>query len=169
MIVIKAPYKYIPEGRITLFLAGSIEMGTAEKWQDKFIRELDKFEEMSDVVVFNPRRDDWDSSWEQRIDNPNFREQVEWELRRIERADIVAMHFVPDTKSPITLLELGLVASMKPSRTVVYCPEGFWRKGNVDIVCRKYDIVTCSSWHDFVLETYYKLLLIMETMKWTGA
>jgi hypothetical protein len=32
------------------------------------------------ILVLNPRREDWDSSWIQSIDNPQFREQVEWEI-----------------------------------------------------------------------------------------
>lgn len=48
------------------------------------------------------------------------------------------MYFAPKTKAPITLLELGLFAASK--KLLVCCPEGFWRKGNVDIVCHKYNI-----------------------------
>jgi hypothetical protein len=49
------------------------------------------------------------------------------------------MYFDKDTKSPITLLELGLFA--RGGTIIVCCPEGYWRKGNVDVVCEKYDIV----------------------------
>ena len=48
------------------------------------------------------------------------------------------MYFDPNTKSPISLLELGLFAQSK--KLIVCCPEGFWRKGNVDIVCDRYNI-----------------------------
>ena len=44
---------------------------------------------------------------------------------------------MPGTKSPITLLELGLHAGKNPQKLVVCCPDGYWRKGNVDIVCRR--------------------------------
>ena len=63
-----------------------------------------------DVVVLNPRRVDWDSSWTQSIREPKFRGQVEWELDALERAQVIAMWFVPETRAPITLLELGLHA-----------------------------------------------------------
>lgn len=135
MIVIKAPNTikpYSPHKRI--FLAGSIEMGKAENWQEKVTKELSG----RIVTVLNPRRDDWDSSWVQSIDNEQFREQVEWELDALELADIIALYFDPLTKSPISLLELGLFA--RRAKLIVCCPEGFWRKGNVDIVCRYYGI-----------------------------
>lgn len=131
---IKAPNKISNAGH-TIFLAGSIEMGKAENWQDKVVRLL-KDEE--NVIIFNPRRDDWDSSWEQSIHHKQFREQVEWELKALEHADKILMYFDPKTKSPISLLELGLYA--RTGKLIVVCPEGFWRKGNVDIVCEKYGI-----------------------------
>lgn len=37
-------------------------------------------------------------------------------------------------------MELGLVAK-SDKRIVVVCEEGFWRKGNVDILCAKYKIM----------------------------
>jgi hypothetical protein len=116
----------------SVFLAGSIEMGRAENWQDTVTHALADLP----VVILNPRRDQWDSSWEQSIANRLFREQVEWELEGLERASVVAMYFAPDTQSPITLLELGLLARSK--RLVVCCPAGFWRKGNVEVVCARY-------------------------------
>lgn len=55
-----------------------------------------------------------------------------------EAADVIAMYFDPDTKAPITLLELGLFA--RTGKMIVACPEGFWKKGNVEIVCGRYGI-----------------------------
>jgi len=48
------------------------------------------------------------------------------------------MHFSPETKSPISLLELGLYANS--DKLIVSCPAGYWRKGNVDIICERYGI-----------------------------
>lgn len=114
-----------------IFLAGSIEMGKAVLWQNKVEQEL-----MDKAITLNPRRLDWDSSWTQSIDHPQFREQVEWELRALEIATAVAMYFDPDTMSPISLLELGLYANNR--KLTVCCPDGYWRKGNVDVTCRYY-------------------------------
>lgn len=118
----------------SLFLAGSIEMGIAEAWQSEVERCLD---DMS-ITILNPRRDAWNSSWEQSIDNPHFREQVEWELEAQERADVVAFYFAPPTKAPITLLELGLAA--RSGKAIVCCPPGYWRRGNVEVVCARFGL-----------------------------
>lgn len=145
MNVIKAPNEVNEYETNVMFLAGSIEMGTAINWQD----ELTNHFENSDITFLNPRRDDWDSSWTQSIDNDEFREQVLWELSGIENSDLVVFVFDPNTKSPITLLELGLVAGMG-KQAVVYCPEGFWRKGNVDIVAKVYDLDVVNSLEELV-------------------
>lgn len=121
-------------GERSLFLAGSIEMGRAINWQ----AEVENALQALNILIFNPRRDDWDETWEQHRDNPQFREQVTWELTAQEQADLIAMYFAPDTKSPITLLELGLFA--QSGKLLVCCPDGFWRKGNVDIVCQRYGV-----------------------------
>jgi cytidylate kinase len=40
MRIIKAPYEVPADASLKLFLAGSIEEGAAEQWQEKIIREL---------------------------------------------------------------------------------------------------------------------------------
>ena len=119
----------------SLFLAGSIEMGTAEQWQ----KHVEQLMHNTTWTLFNPRRDDWDSTWVQSIENPQFREQVEWELSALERATRVLMYFAPGSYSPISLLELGLFGKSY-KKMVVVCSKAFWRKGNVDIVCHRYGI-----------------------------
>jgi len=128
---VKAPQDYESEPRPWIFLAGSIEMGKAEDWQERVTQVLSGHQ----GTLLNPRRDDWDSSWVQSIDNANFREQVEWELSGLEQADKVILYLSPGTKSPISLLELGLFIGKD---LYVCCPDGFWRKGNVEIVCGRY-------------------------------
>lgn len=149
MIEIKAPHpfeQYLGKKRyLTVFLAGSIEMGTAVEWQAKVTSML---EDYKNVVVLNPLRDDWDSSWEQKKSNPKFFEQVTWELTAQENADLIIMYFDEETKSPITLLELGLFAATR--KLVVCCPDDYWKEGNVDIVCDRYDIPQVNSLEQLV-------------------
>lgn len=120
-----------------LFLAGSIEMGTAEPWQKRVIEAL---KDCKRLTLYNPRRDDWDSSWEQTIDNPQFREQVEWELDNLQRSNFAVFYFDPNTKSPITLMELGMMSNPWSPRVFVVCPKGFWRRGNVEVFCNHQNI-----------------------------
>jgi hypothetical protein len=151
--IIKPPTKITPAHleKISLFLGGSIEMGAAENWQDRVSTVLSE----QDIVIFNPRRDDWDSTWIQHPDNSQFSEQVHWELEAQDLCDIICYYFDPNTKSPITLLELGLYASKNkhPGQSVVvYCPEKYWRFGNVKIVCDAKGIVCVGEWSEFIRE-----------------
>jgi hypothetical protein len=149
--VLKPPTKldhYELAKQLVVFCAGSIEQGKSVLWQIKIENGLSKFD---NVIVLNPRRDEWDSSWKQSIDNPQFNEQVTWELDGQDAADLIAMYLDPNTKSPISLLELGLYASR--GKLLVCCPEGFWRKGNVDMVCHRYKIPQVSSLEELISET----------------
>ena len=124
--------KSIDPRETVVFLAGSIDEGRAEKWQDEAIASLSDL----DVVVLNPRRDHWNAGLRQDIDEPEFVDQVDWELDGIERADVVLFHFSPAGPAPITLLELGKATALR-KRIVISCPEGYWRRGNVQVVARR--------------------------------
>jgi hypothetical protein len=154
--VIKAPQE-LDLGWFNIFLAGSIEMGKAEDWQTRVTNALSDL----NCVILNPRRDDWDSSWEQKITNPQFKEQVQWELRALEQSDLIVMYFDPATMSPISLLELGLHAKDsgedRHPELIVCCPEGFWRKGNVDIVCERYGVKQVNMIEDLIAEIRNRL------------
>lgn len=128
---IKAPNEV---KRFSIFLAGSIEQGRAQPWQEQVANALTEY----DIDILNPKRDEWDPTWEQSVTNKAFKDQVTWELRSQETCDFIFMYFDKDTLSPISLLELGLFAKTK--KMVVCCPGGFWRKGNVDVVCQRYNI-----------------------------
>jgi hypothetical protein len=145
------PPNPIPAAGNTIFLAGSIEQDHAENWQDYIIQRTDN----QNIIILNPRRKDWDQSWKEEIENPFFFEQVEWELKGQERADLIVMYFDPNTQSPISLLELGLFAQTK--KMLVCCPKGYWKKGNVDIVCRRYKIRQ--------VETLYELIKSIKAHK----
>jgi len=130
------PTLFYPEGPLRIFLAGSIEMGKAEKWQDRIVAALEGY----DCILLNPRRDDWDSSWVQDpTEGTKFHEQVNWELENIVESDLIVFYFDPNTQSPITLLELGLVIGLNMN-AIICCPDGYFRKGNIVITASGYEI-----------------------------
>ncbi len=129
------PLKKLKDSK-AIFLGGSIDMGKAIDWQ-KQIRE--SFKDVN-VTFYNPRRDDFDPTLEQSKDNPPFREQVEWELDALDKSDIIVFFFDPKGKAPVTMMELGIYSQNPDKKVVVCCEQGFWRKGNVDIVCERYGV-----------------------------
>ena len=136
MRTIFAPEKLeFSENDVTVFLAGTIDLGNSVDWQSNLTETL---KNIPNLVLLNPRRKDFDKNAKQTKDDPYFRGQVECELQALEMCDIIYMYLLPDSKSPISLLELGIYT--QSDKLMVCCPEGFYRKGNVDIVCDRYDI-----------------------------
>src|SRR5207237_566481 len=131
----------------SVFLAGSIEMGKARFWQDELTSRLTDMA----VTVLNPRRSDWNKEWKQEVSFRPFTEQVDWEMDHLELADVIALYFQPGTISPISLLELGLHAAS--GKVVVCCPQEFWRRGNVEIVCMRYRLTLVKDFEELVKET----------------
>jgi len=129
---------------LTVFLGGSIDMGAAEDWQQTVANKLEDF----NAILLNPRRDDWDSSWKQSITDPQFNQQVTWELDNQDAADLIVYYFGPESKAPITLMELGLYANS--GKVFVCCPEGYWRKGNVEMVCDRFNIPLFSTLEELI-------------------
>ena len=129
----------------SIFLGGSIEMGKADNWQDKLISEIN-----IDCIILNPRRKDWDNFQEQSINNSYFKEQVNWELDMIIASQLLVFYFDPNTQSPITLLELGYTCNNYLHNLIVCCPEGYFRKGNIDIICERHNIPQVNSFEELV-------------------
>lgn len=101
MKVITAPEQYKKqEGDILLFLAGGIS--NCPDWQKEVISVLEKVDP-SDLVVFNPRRENFP------IHDPNAaKEQISWEFKYLNMADIFTMYFCSgESDQPICMYELG--------------------------------------------------------------
>jgi hypothetical protein len=147
--VVFAPNPY-PTTQRLLFLSGSIDQLPAT-WQSTVSNALSYLP----ITILNPHRPDWDSSWKQDITFPPFKEQVSWELDAMEAADVIAVYFSPTTQAPITLLELGLFA--RSGKCVVGCPEGYWRRGNVQVICDRFGIKLVGSVGELIEETKKRL------------
>jgi hypothetical protein len=149
MKVFKSPQdtSNLKDSDFSIFLAGSIEMGVAEDWQTRLTTALalDGIE----ITIFNPRRDVWDSSWVQSIHDKQFNQQVTWEIDHLLKASLIVFYFDPTTKSPITLMELGLISGQFRD-AVVCCPDGFWRKGNVEMICDRFNIPMVESLEELI-------------------
>ena len=158
MFYIQAPNSADVESpAMRVFLAGSIDSGMAEDWQSTIV---DRLRDLN-VVVFNPRRATWTPGTSLESEPEEIRRQINWELDAIERSDLMAFYFAPGTKSPISLLELGLIARRK--QAIVCCPHGFWRKTNVDVICDRFEIQQVSSLEDLVNEIRERVRLFKRT------
>lgn len=117
-------------GAKSVFLAGTIDNGDSSNWQEELI---EKCKDLN-VTFFNPRRKEW-------IQNPTFEDmeyQIKWEQEHLDRADVIIMFLLDGSKSPISLLELGLYSQSK--KIYVFCNPAFYRWDNVRLTCDKYNI-----------------------------
>lgn len=124
-------YDVIP---LKVFLGGTIDNGKSIDWQKTLIGELNSCDTVHPIIVYNPRREDWPDS----NDNNEIEKQINWELYHLERADLIVMNILGSSKSPISLMELGLFA--RTGKLIVFCNPNFYRYDNVRIVCRAYNI-----------------------------
>ncbi|KAI1498307.1 hypothetical protein F5X99DRAFT_412205 [Biscogniauxia marginata] len=132
--IIYAPSREPVQGVKSVFLAGTTSKTDDRDWR----LALSELLASLPLTIFNPYRPDWDSSWREDISFVPYREQTDWELEMQEAADIVVVFFHPATQAPVSLLEFGLCA--KSGRAMVVCPEGYCKRGNVQIVCQRYGV-----------------------------
>ena len=119
---------------LNLFLGGSIDNGEALDWQKALIGELNSEDTIKPIMIYNPRRDNWDKD----VDKKELELQIKWELYHLERADLVVMNILGGSKSPISLLELGLFA--RTNKLLVFCSPSFYRFDNVKVTCEQYSV-----------------------------
>ena len=128
------PHEYEPSnlsGWTTVFLAGTIDNGNSEDWQQSVAGMLAGKDRR--YLLYNPRQEKWHPEREGEMDY-----QVNWELEHMEKADYILMVFLPGSQSPITLLELGLHA--RSGKLLVVCTPGFYRYDNIRITCARYGV-----------------------------
>ncbi|KFA73907.1 hypothetical protein S40288_00868 [Stachybotrys chartarum IBT 40288] len=133
--VIRAPSEEPVTGIKTLFLAGTTTAVDNVDWREKLSSSLAEHP----ITIFNPNRPDWGSTWREDVNFAPWREQVLWELDKQAKADLVVVYFHPATVAPISLLEFGLSAQV-PGKVVAIAPEGYSKRGNVQLVCQKFGI-----------------------------
>jgi hypothetical protein len=152
-------WKYIP----SIFLAGSIDMGKAEEWQ----LEIEEALKDEKVIIYNPRRLDFDSTAEYSERNPYMNTQIIWELRHLDKAHIIIFYFDPNGKAPITLYELGRVSKAVSERKkfgIVLCPKGYWKRANV-IINSQYDGFIIVDSKEELIEKSKKLINLVDKLK----
>ncbi len=147
MRVIRAIDEVEVAGEFSVFLAGSVQNteGT-EKWRDFVSTKLSK----EQVTLIDPV---WSCKgtkldYNDTKDADRITTQVSWELEALEQVDMIVMYLDAASKSPISLLELGLYA--QSGKLVVCCSDGFWRKGNVDVVCKRYGVPQVNNLEELV-------------------
>ena len=128
-----------------VFFAGTIDNGESDDWQKELYCNVAMHDnlvitmgenyvtpEKLNITIFNPRRDEWNPEFS----NEDVIEQIKWEQEKLDEADLIVMVLRDDSKSPISLLELGLYGP--GGKMIVFCSDKFYRYNNVKLTCEKY-------------------------------
>lgn len=123
------------ENEVTCFLAGGIT--NCPDWQKDVIERLSRMDGLDDLVIFNPRRENFP------IHDPNAsNDQIKWEFDHLQLMDIFSMFFCGgESDQPICMYELGRnlmtmhvrFPSNWVNRVAITCDNGYKRKQDVII------------------------------------
>lgn len=132
-------------GCTKVFLAGTIDMGNSIDWQ----KELNDYFALrgGKWLLYNPRQKKWDATIPGEMDY-----QVNWELSHLEQSDYIIMNILGNSKSPISLLEMGLFA--RSGKMAVVCPKEYYRYDNVRITCERYQVPLYQNLDDMLSHTF---------------
>ena len=129
MLVINPQSKqqYIGGNTVTCFLGGGIT--NCRDWQKEVIEELYNLEkqfDLTDLVVFNPRRQYFD------VNKIKAEDQIKWQYSSIMSSDLFSMFFCGDTDSPqpICFFEYGkeLVKRKNKVNTLIVTAEKTFKR-----------------------------------------
>lgn len=129
---------------VTIFLAGTIDMGNSENWQAALVETFSSSE--GRYILYNPRRDTFTNTPEE------MDYQVNWELDHLEKSQIIIMNILGSSKSPVTLLEMGLF--MKSGKLLVACEPDYYRHTNVLLTCARYNVPLYPSLQSLIQEQF---------------
>lgn len=120
------------EIRQSLFIAGTIDNGQSENWQEELCNSRVK----NWYDIYSPRT----SMTPEQYQDPKVGiHQIEWEQHYINRCDKILFNFLPNSKSPITLMELGFALGRGKQDIIVVCPTEYWKYLNVERMCKIHD------------------------------
>ena len=114
-----------------VFLAGTIDMGRSADWQAALVA---RFRD-STAAAGSSSTPAVGSSMPRR---PKWSIRSRGELAHLEAADLIVMNLLGDSRSPISLLEMGLYA--RSGKLFVACSPDYYRYDNVRITCRRYGV-----------------------------
>jgi len=123
------------DNETTIFLAGTIDDGKSVDWQKDAISKIDS----ENCTIFNPRN----SNWNKNASIDEISKQIDWEQFHMWFSDIKVFNFLPNSISPISLLELGqclCMSDFSDTEVLVCCPIQYFRYVNVRHMCKKYSV-----------------------------
>ncbi|GAB1856239.1 hypothetical protein MHTCC0001_10740 [Flavobacteriaceae bacterium MHTCC 0001] len=124
----KIPLPVKEEKKDYVFLAGSIDLKLKGDWRSELINIVGDKVHFIDPTISN----------HDELDDIQMKKHINWELDALNLADKVFLNLLPDSKSPISLIELGMY--VRTSKLIVVCPEAFYQSRYIKTLCEKYNV-----------------------------
>ncbi|CAL2083375.1 nucleoside 2-deoxyribosyltransferase domain-containing protein [Tenacibaculum sp. 190524A02b] len=110
------------------FLAGSIDYQSKTPWRKTIIEKSSKR-----IHFFDPTNKNHHN-----LSDTEMKNQIEWELNTLELSDKIILNFLGYSKSPISLVEMGLYA--QSGKLIIICPPEFYQNRYMYPLASKYNI-----------------------------
>ena len=149
-IIVLNPGDQLPQitnNSVKIYLAGTQDFSNAENdWQQKFINGLVPLTDplkgllmfkSTNFIIFNPHVP-FESPAAPNLDNPQFIQVMQWRMSMMDQADMVFLNLLNKSKSPVPVLEFGLLANT--NKLVVRCGEEYMLYSQIRLYCEKYNI-----------------------------
>ncbi|TYA78616.1 nucleoside 2-deoxyribosyltransferase domain-containing protein [Seonamhaeicola marinus] len=111
-----------------VFLAGSIDLNLDGNWREQVINLIGDKVHFIDPTI----------SGHDAMNDLQMESHINWELDMLDLADKVFLNFLEESKSPISLVELGMYT--RTSKLIVVCPNAFYKSRYIKTLCKKYKI-----------------------------
>lgn len=121
----KLPIK--EQSKQVIFLAGSIDLNLKNNWRRKVVETIGNKFDFFDPTITN----------HDQLNDVQMKTHIEWELNALELSDIILLNFLPESKSPISLVELGMY--VKTTKLIVVCPDNFYQSRYIKTLCVSYN------------------------------
>ncbi len=113
--------------KLFVFLAGSMGGDENGTWRERIMSDL-----RDEFVFLDPTCHNHAS-----LDADGMKKHIQWELDAMELADSILLRFLPESESPISLIELGLYTFT--DKLIVVCPKAFYKYNYLNVLCEKYN------------------------------
>lgn len=117
----------IPRDKEYIFLAGSMVTEPEVNWRQTVVNNLQESYHFLDPT--NPNHNS--------LGDVEMREHIKWEFNGLRIADYIILNFLPDSLSPISMVELGMYIATR--KLIVVCPKEFYKWRYIDTLCKEYN------------------------------
>ncbi len=110
----------------SIFLAGSMDHKQEGSWREEIIAEFGTND------IFDPTNTHHDE-----LNTEQMKHHIVWELGALQQSDLILLNFLKESKSPISLVELGMYVTS--NKLIFICPKEFYKSDYVHTLCNKYN------------------------------